>query len=479
MSDIKFSVIIPAYKAHKELELCLGSLVRNSGLDNEILVILGPGRFGKVHSKEAIQMATKLPGVTLIKTERDLGPYKSFNYGAELAKNSILCFYTDDQYLAPDWDVNIARYYRKDRILTSQLIEPGYFRSYGSILCQNFGLFVEEFDEKRLLRFCEKTQEARLAKDGYVSPLVMHKDLFFELGMWPTVASHPYPNDWLFRKKIHDNGFRIFRVMDSFSYHFQNSSYKNKKEAKTLFERSDVQSVTLNRRIRQKLKKSLKSLGFLESKKYFGIPKGRPGWLHPKKEDLRLALKYCVGRGIEIGLGLARFPNINAEYAGISGAIDDSVYPGPDRVCSPYDLSHWKDGSKDFVISAHMLEHMSQPVAALREWSRAVKNGGFLMLIIRDNKYKLSKDRRKAGSVAELIEDDKNGAAYPESNEFNLNEKPIWSYFHHFTPDSIPLLFEYLQLELVTLVKFREKKTGYDEMDYTWDDFTVVGRVRR
>ena len=40
------------------------------------------------------------------------------------------------------------------------------------------------------------------------------------------------------------------------------------------------------------------------------------------------------------------------------------------------------DGSIDFVLTSHVLEHMHNPIEALREWARVTRPGGFVFAII-------------------------------------------------------------------------------------------------
>jgi SAM-dependent methyltransferase len=42
------------------------------------------------------------------------------------------------------------------------------------------------------------------------------------------------------------------------------------------------------------------------------------------------------------------------------------------------------EGAYDFVLSAHCLEHVANPLAALREWKRVVRPGGNLILVLPD-----------------------------------------------------------------------------------------------
>jgi len=46
------------------------------------------------------------------------------------------------------------------------------------------------------------------------------------------------------------------------------------------------------------------------------------------------------------------------------------------------DLEGIKNESYDFVVSSHVLEHIANPLKALFEWKRVLKNGGVLLLVI-------------------------------------------------------------------------------------------------
>ena len=81
-------------------------------------------------------------------------------------------------------------------------------------------------------------------------------------------------------------------------------------------------------------------------------------------------LRYCVGRGLDIGYG-------------------GDLLCGN---CVGWDLEHGdaqflakvKNDSFDFVYSSHTLEHLADESAALRNWYRAVKPGGYLILFVPD-----------------------------------------------------------------------------------------------
>jgi SAM-dependent methyltransferase len=80
--------------------------------------------------------------------------------------------------------------------------------------------------------------------------------------------------------------------------------------------------------------------------------------------------RYCAGRGLDIGYG--------------GDLLCDN--------CVGWDIEHGdaqflakaKDDSFDFVYSSHTLEHVADESVALRNWYRAVKPGGYLILFLPD-----------------------------------------------------------------------------------------------
>lgn len=83
----------------------------------------------------------------------------------------------------------------------------------------------------------------------------------------------------------------------------------------------------------------------------------------------REALKFCQGKGIDVGAGLWPLP----------GAIPMDVWRGPGVGRS---VSDFEDGSLGYVFSSHCLEHIENWREALSESVKKLKPGGVMFLYL-------------------------------------------------------------------------------------------------
>lgn len=105
----------------------------------------------------------------------------------------------------------------------------------------------------------------------------------------------------------------------------------------------------------------------------------------PKCEDqmwqleCRSVLAYCRGKGLDVGAGGRTLdPTVTR--------IDCFADYNPNLVVTGVALP-FEDGAFDYVFTCHTLEHFPDPVAALREWLRVVKPGGYVCSVIPDTRY--------------------------------------------------------------------------------------------
>lgn len=92
---------------------------------------------------------------------------------------------------------------------------------------------------------------------------------------------------------------------------------------------------------------------------------------------------FTRGRGLDLGCGPQKaYPHM----IGVDSCKDAELFGiqiKPDmRVDTCEDLSIFGTESFDFVFSSHLLEHIEDHTAALREWWRVVRQGGYLVLYL-------------------------------------------------------------------------------------------------
>lgn len=91
---------------------------------------------------------------------------------------------------------------------------------------------------------------------------------------------------------------------------------------------------------------------------------------------------YTRGRGLDLGCGPSKtFPH----FIGVDNYKDTQLFGiqmKPDVVCDVAKLDVFGSASMDFVFSSHVLEHIKDHQAALKEWWRVIRPGGHLCLYL-------------------------------------------------------------------------------------------------
>lgn len=130
-----------------------------------------------------------------------------------------------------------------------------------------------------------------------------------------------------------------------------------------------------------------------------------------------LTERFCFGSGIDVGSGgdpvvpWAISVDLPAESfaAYNSGRTPENAI----HLCVPSDNLPFKDGALDFVYSSHLLEDFSDWTPHLAEWSRVLKPGGTLVILIPEKELFMDAMRRgqppncahkHEGRVGELTE---------------------------------------------------------------------------
>jgi SAM-dependent methyltransferase len=93
--------------------------------------------------------------------------------------------------------------------------------------------------------------------------------------------------------------------------------------------------------------------------------------------------------------------------------------PGEQFIAEATELDRVASGAYDFVLSSHAIEHCANPLKALAEWSRVLKPGGLLVLVVPHSDGAFD-HRRPLTTLAHLVDDFERGVG--EDDMTHLDE---------------------------------------------------------
>jgi SAM-dependent methyltransferase len=148
-------------------------------------------------------------------------------------------------------------------------------------------------------------------------------------------------------------------------------------------------------------------LDYIGGRAFFHTMDRQPAFQPPAPAEVGSRAHYLGllrGKGIEIG-ALHRpvhAPHLEIRYVDRL-RVDDLLkqYPElrnhkivePDILDDAESLGNIADGSQDFVIANHVIEHMANPIGALLAWQRVLAPGGRLFLAAPDKHGTFDRDR--------------------------------------------------------------------------------------
>lgn len=142
----------------------------------------------------------------------------------------------------------------------------------------------------------------------------------------------------------------------------------------------------------------------------------------------QLAQIYVRGTGLELGALNNPLPvSSQAKVRYVDFATADDVaeqFPGvavktPDIVDDAVTLNTIEDCTQDFVIACHILEHLEDPIGAVKTWFRVLKLGGVLFMSIPDRRFTFD-FYREVTPLAHLLADHEQSPAW--SRDAHLKE---------------------------------------------------------
>lgn len=151
---------------------------------------------------------------------------------------------------------------------------------------------------------------------------------------------------------------------------------------------------------------------------------------HINKNRLQFA-DYFSGTGLEIGALNEPFPvnaGVKVIYSDILNTEQiDALCPEgihPDMISDSESFPSVNDNSFDFIIANHVLEHLTNPIRALIEWFRILKDEGYLFITIPDKRFTFDRYRQRT-KLSHLIDDYKSTQNRSDLNFPHLKEWAI------------------------------------------------------
>jgi SAM-dependent methyltransferase len=139
----------------------------------------------------------------------------------------------------------------------------------------------------------------------------------------------------------------------------------------------------------------------------------------------RVARRYLRGEGIEIGaLNLPMHTRGRVRYVDYV-AVEKlrAQYPYLDEIVAPdviddgQTLATIADGSQDFVVASHFLEHCEDPIGTLKTFARVLRRGGHAVVVVPDKRGSFDRERPLT-SVSHLIADHRDGPALSRAEHY-------------------------------------------------------------
>ena len=135
-----------------------------------------------------------------------------------------------------------------------------------------------------------------------------------------------------------------------------------------------------------------------------------------------LLARYLVGSGIELGPGHHPFelplPGVHVTYVDRwHGQESQGLFPQvhgafkePDVVAdfNTDRLSAIDDGSQDFVVASHLLEHLAEPIGFLAEIHRVLRLGGVTLILLPD-RHRTKDLKRTPTALSHLVSEFETG----------------------------------------------------------------------
>lgn len=221
MSTLRFSILVPTWDNLPYLRIFVDGLRANSAIDHQ-LVVHDNG------SSDGTTEWLRTEGITYLRSETNIGICKALNGLFPLAETDHICYFNDDMWPLPGWDVALSREIRRIGhprfYLSGTMIEPEATGNACVVAPQPFGTGPIDFDPTALLRAAPALMRPHWSGSTW-PPSIVHRNMWQQVGGYSEEFSPGLYSDPDLSMKLWQAGVREFMgVGDSLVYHFMRRS---------------------------------------------------------------------------------------------------------------------------------------------------------------------------------------------------------------------------------------------------------------
>lgn len=358
----KVAILIPTYNNQSYLYMCLTSIIHARNAENLFhIYVINNG-----HPDSCDWIDPKHKMITIIQAGKNLGWVGGLKLGLKQSKSEFVVFMNDDTlvpYSSKNW-LNIMLQHFK--VPTVGAVGPSTNVVMGlqnMVAVTEMNVFTSTF----LIFFCVMFRRSTLEEIGELDETLSGGD-DFDLSI-----------------RLRDKGYLLLVDKNVFIFHygmqtgnrlFGDSTRKNGWNSFEYVERVDFEII---RKHGFKKWNEIRAGTVKPLSVSYNFTKDTEGKLIRKRVNNKGKIILDLGCGNlktfsnAIGVDIVPkgeiVPQLNSESKSVADVVADVSLPLP-----------FDDNSVDLVVARHILEHMIDPITAVKNWIKVVKKGGCLIL---------------------------------------------------------------------------------------------------
>jgi len=360
------SILIPTWNNPQYAQPCVRSLLENqatTGLFHIYLINNG-------HPDSCNWADIGHPQVTILHTGgKNLGWEGGLALGLEHSKAPFVCFFNDDAYIAPS-----SRMWLNQLLQSFKDPKVGAVGPASNVVMGWQNIFTpvpyQRFSSKFLIGFCMVVRRSALDEVGGVD------------------TSLPGGDDFDLSIRLRDAGYKLMVDRDVFVFHH------GFKTGERVFGTSNQAGGWNSYEFKEKTDFALiRKHGFAKwwelIKGAYQLPRDNENTVKAWEDSEAELIRERVQGETILDLGCGSSKTVEKAIGVDMVARDETIttltgqpQSAADVVADVSQPLPFEEGSVDTIIARHILEHMIDPITAIKQWTQVLKPGGRLILAV-------------------------------------------------------------------------------------------------